>query len=108
MGLRHLPVDEPRRLGDLIENRPGQVSSMGLASGGALDMTLLAFDGLESVSEEGYLGDTLYLVVDGTMRVVMDGRSLVLGAGEVLMVPSGTLHAVEGVSDFKVLQITVP
>lgn len=71
-------------------------------------MTLLAFDGSESVSEEAYLGDTLYLVVSGTMRVVVDGRSLEVSEGEVLMVPSGTLHAVEGVSDFKVLQVTVP
>ena len=68
MGLRNLPTDEARSVARLIENRPGQVSSMGLTAGGSVDFMLMAFSAGESVSEEEYFGDTLYHVVEGGCR----------------------------------------
>ena len=91
MGLRNLPTDEARSVAGLIENRPGQVSSMGLTAGGSVDFMLMAFSAGESVSEEEYFGDTLYHVVEG-------------------MVPARIPHAVEGHEGaaFKLLQLTIP
>ena len=43
MGFRNLPTDEARPIAGLIESRQGQVSSMALASGGAVDFMLMAF-----------------------------------------------------------------
>ena len=54
MGLRNLPTDEARSVAGLIENRLGQVSSMGLTAGGSVDFMLMAFSAGESVSEEEY------------------------------------------------------
>ena len=65
MGFRNLPTDEARPIVGLIESRQGQVSSMALASSGAVDFMLMAFSAGESVSEEEYFGDTLYHVVEG-------------------------------------------
>ena len=73
MGLRNLPTDEARSVAGLIENRPGQVSSMGLTAGGSVDFMLMAFSAGESVSEEEYFGDTLYHVVGGAADVVLPG-----------------------------------
>lgn len=74
MGLRNLPTDEARSVAGLIENRPGQVSSMGLTAGGSVDFMLMAFSAGESVSEEEYFGDTLYHVVEGAADVVLPDR----------------------------------
>ena len=53
--LRHLPTESPENLAELIQCRPGQVVSMSLYQSGDVQMTLLAFDGGEGVSEEHYV-----------------------------------------------------
>ncbi len=109
MGLRNLPCDKATCLSDLIEARPGQVSSMSLASAHGIAATLLAFSAGESVSEEAYAGDTLYQCVDGRMVLLLSAGRVEVAAGQVLCVPAGTMHAVESADggSFKVLQLTV-
>ena len=70
-------------------------------------MTVLAFDDGESVSEEEYFGDMLYYAIEGSCDIVLPNRRVALAAGEVLMVPAHVLHAVEGRSAFKLLQVCV-
>lgn len=113
MELRNLPEADAAPLASLIACHPGQVSSMSLVRGGlasGLSATLFAFAAGESVSEERYEGDTLYLCVEGAMVLTWpDGRRAPLSAGDVLKVPAGEEHAVEGVGGpFKMLQLTVP
>lgn len=110
MGFRNLPTDEARPIAGLIESRQGQVSSMALASSGAVDFMLMAFSAGESVSEEEYFGDTLYHVVEGAADVVLPDRRVAVAAGEVFMVPAHIPHAVEGHGGaaFKLLQLTIP
>ena len=110
MEFRNLPTDEARPIAGLIESRQGQVSSMALASGGAVDFMLMAFAAGESVSEEEYFGDTLYQVVEGMADVVLPDRRVAVAAGEAFMVPAHIPHAVEGYegSAFKIMQLTIP
>lgn len=104
MPFHNLPTDAAAPLSSLVEVRPGQVSSRSLTRiGDALAGTLLAFDEGESVSEETYAGDTLYYLVEGEADV----NGVRMAAGDVLMVPAGTLHTVEPVCACKVLQLTL-
>ena len=96
--LRHLPTESPENLAELIQCRPGQVVSMSLYQSGDVQMTLLAFDGGEGVSEEHYPGDTMYLLAEGKMTLMEQGQ--------VFMVPAGALHSLRGEIPFKLLQIT--
>ena len=70
-------------------------------------MTLLAFADGESVSEEVYLSDVMYVALEGQPAVVLPDMRVALAAGQVLAVPAGMLHAVEGDGPFKILQIAV-
>lgn len=113
MELRNLPEEEALPFASLVACHPGQVSSMSLVRGGfelGLSATLFAFAAGESVSEERYEGDTLYLCVEGRMALMRpDGWRAELSAGDVLRVPACVEHAVEGVGEpFKMLQVTVP
>lgn len=107
MPLRNLPTQSAQSLAQLIDIRPGQVSSMALTRNARFDLTLLAFAPGESVSEEEYFGDTLYYLVEGMACVVLPDARVTLAAGEVLRVPAHVLHAVEGADDhgFKLLQL---
>lgn len=70
-------------------------------------MTLLAFADGESVSEEQYLGDTMYYVLEGVMPLTIDGKDVHIHAGQCYAIPAGVPHAVGGTEPFKLLQITV-
>ena len=105
--LRNLPVQEPKALAGLIDIAPGRVVSMALSRSEHCIMTLLAFADGESVSEEQYLGDTVYYVLEGTMPISLESRQVSVAAGQCFLVPGGTPHAVGGTEPFKLLQITV-
>ena len=68
------PPDGFRPVAGLVESRPGQVSSMALASSAAVDFMLMSTAAGESVSEEEYFGDTLYHVVEGAADVALPER----------------------------------
>lgn len=104
MGFRNLPTDEPRPLSSLVQARAGQVASRTITRlGDPLAGTLLAFSEGESVSEERYLGDTLYYLVEGEARI--NGRDM--REGDVLVVPAGIEHAVIPAGPAKILQLTL-
>ena len=108
MSLRNLPTDAAVPLASLVEAHPVQVSSMALAGGANVGITLLAFGDGEGVRAEEYYGDTLYYLVEGKAVIALSDCSVPIRAGEVFMVPAYVMHDVEADGPFKVLQITVP
>lgn len=105
--LRNLPAVHPQAFASLIDIRPNRVVSMSLSRSKHGSIMLLAFAEGEFVSEEVYPGDTLYQVLEGEMPLTMNGSTLLLNAGEVLLVPAGVSHAIGGTSAFKVMQLTL-
>ncbi|PIE55471.1 MAG: cupin [Dethiosulfovibrio peptidovorans] len=106
-GLKNLPTDAPRNLGALMERRTGQVLSMALSDTEGLGMALFSFPAGEMVSGEKYLGDTMYLVLRGDVRMRRKDAGDSLKEGDVLMVPSGVLHEIEALNDCVLLHLTV-
>lgn len=105
--LRNLPLEAPEALAGLIDIQPGRVVSMALSRSDHCQMTLLAFGDGESVSEERYFGDTLYVVLEGAMPLVDGAQTRTLARGDCLAVPAGVTHAIGGAGPFKLLQITL-
>ncbi|HIW22111.1 MAG TPA: cupin domain-containing protein [Candidatus Dorea intestinavium] len=105
--LKNIPTDAPMNMTEAIHSKPGQVISMALSKSDHTQMTLLAFGKDEGVSEETYFGDTLYYVLEGTMKLSEGEKEVLLNAGECIAIPAKALHAIYGVTDFKILQITL-
>lgn len=80
---------------------------MSLSKSENADITLLAFADGEDLSDEVYPRDTLYLVVEGSMSVVMQDGSVSVCAGEVLKVPAGKIHRLSAEKSFKIMQISL-
>ena len=111
MGIRNVPRDVPARLSDLVSARPGTVASRSLTRSASASMTLLAFAAGESVSEEAYRDDVMYLVVEGSAVLSLPAGEVELDCGETIVVDAGVLHAVRGANPdegFKILQISMP
>ncbi len=105
--LRNLPTGEPRRMADLIDVVPGRVVSMAISRREGCQMTVLAFGEGESVSEECYFGDTLYVVLEGRLSLSASGTSHELAAGDCMAMPAGTEHAVAATGGCKMIQLTL-
>ena len=104
MGFRNLPTQTPQPLVGLVEARAGQVTSRTITRvGDPLAGTILAFSAGESVSEERYPGDTLYYLIEGSATI----NGQVMAAGDVLVVPALTEHAVNPDGPAKLLQLTL-
>ncbi|ACL21915.1 cupin domain-containing protein [Desulfitobacterium hafniense] len=105
--LKNLPQERPLPLASLIEARENQVLSMALAQSDRVQISLFSFADGESVSEEEYFGDTLYLILQGEAVITFDDQKIDLVPEDVLMVPAHKIHAIAGKGRFKMLQITL-
>ncbi|WHH58689.1 cupin domain-containing protein [Petroclostridium sp. X23] len=105
--LRNLPIEIPMALASLITPKKNQIVSMTLSQSKQLQIILFTFADKETVSEEAYLGDTMYLVIEGETYITKEDIRYHLKEGDTLMIPAHTLHAIGGKGAFKLLQITV-
>lgn len=96
MSIKGVPADAARPLADLIVAGEHTVASRGLARQQVADLTLFAFAEGESVSEERYPADTVYVCLKGTLAVSRAEGQRLVPAGSCLKVEAGVGHAVAG------------
>ncbi len=106
--IKNIPTETPENLAALVEPRVNQVVSMALSNSEHVYINLFSFADGEMVSEEEYSGGTIYYLLEGETIITREGRKDRLQAGDVLAVPAHILHAVGGLSAFRMLQITIP
>ena len=68
-------------------------------------MTLFAFDGGEGLSEHTAPYDALIVGVDGVAEVVLGGQPQHVAAGQTLLMPANTPHAVRPEGQFRMLLV---
>ena len=107
MGLRNLPEEKAENLASLVEAKTHQVVSMSLSKNENVNISILAFSSGEDLSDESYPADTLYLVLEGSMEVVMENDSISVSQGQVLKVPAGKTHRLSAKESFKIMQISL-
>jgi len=84
---------------------PGQIVSKTLCQNPHHSLTLFAFDRGEEISAHESNGDAMVLVLDGQGKITIDGTAHFLSAGECIVMPSQTPHAVFAEERFKMLLI---
>lgn len=104
--LKNVPT-EPTLLTELINAKKNQVVSMALSKRDDVTVSVFSFSDNEGVSEEEYLGDTLYYVLEGEMSISINEKTYELKQGECMAVEAKTSHAIGSKTAFKVMQITL-
>lgn len=94
-------------LGELVSYQTGQVVSKTLAQNRAVSLTVFAFDKGEEISSHESSGDAMVLVLDGTAEITIGSEKFLVNAGETIIMPSKTPHAVYGAEKFKMFLIVV-
>lgn len=93
----------PLELAALLDYQDGAIVSRTLVDREAATLTIFACDEGQTISEHTAPHEALLQVLDGTAEVTIDGTDYELEAGESIVFPAETPHAVAAVEPFKML-----
>jgi len=93
-------VIDPR---NLVAYQSGSIVSRMLINAPAGTITVFAFDAGEGLSEHTAPYDAVLQVLDGEALITIEGTDYPLKAGEIIIMPAGKPHAVQAVTQFKMM-----
>lgn len=85
----------------------GGVASKQIIKNQGGNITLFAFSKGEGLSEHTAPFDAFVQVLEGVVEILIDKKSHVLKAGEMIIMPAGIPHALNATSDFKMLLVMI-
>lgn len=88
-----LPPSEAHPIDSLVAYQDGGISSRVIARRSGGSVTLFCFDAGQELSEHSAPFDALVQVVEGTLELTIGGEPVVVGAGEVALMPADIPHA---------------
>ncbi len=94
-------------LADLVEYEEGGVTSIALVQRNSLTLTILAFDKGQSIASHSSNGDALVQALVGSVTINIDGKDYELKAGESIVMPANTPHALTAKEKFKMMLTVV-
>ena len=97
------PILSPTPLAALVDYQDGSVVSKVLAKNEGGVLTVFAFAEGEGLSEHSTPHDATVLVLEGEVRVSIGDDEHLMSEGEMLRLPSGIPHALQGGAAFKML-----
>ncbi len=93
------------KLQELLAYQEGAVISRQLAGTSGGTVTMFAFDQGQGLSEHTAPFDAMVVVLDGEVEISLAGKPNLVTAGEVLIMPAGEPHALQGLTPFKMLLV---
>ena len=100
-------MGEAKKLVGLVDYQDGAVVSKEIIRSGGGTVTLFAFDKGQGLSEHTAPFDAVVCNCDGKAEVIISGKTHVLDAGDIIIMPANKSHAVRAVERFKMLLIMV-
>jgi len=88
---------------DSIAYSPNAVVSKQIIKKETGNVTLFAFDKGEGLSEHTAPFDALVQVLDGQVKITLNGKPYVLCVGQSIIMPAGVPHALKALAQFKML-----
>jgi len=105
--MKNIDFSSILKMTDLVSYQKGQIVSKTLVQNEAVSLTLFAFDQGEDISSHDSSGDVRVLVLDGTALITIGANSYSVKAGETIIMPANTPHAVFAPEQFKMFLIVV-
>ena len=97
----------PFKLNEMISYQDGAVVSRELLRKKTGTVTVFAFDKGQGLSEHTAPFDATVLCLEGELEAVIDGTSMRVPEGEMLIMPADKPHSISAVEKFKMLLIMI-
>ncbi len=93
----------PRSINDTINYQEGAVVSRELIHKTTGTVTLFAFDENQGLSEHTAPYDAFVIITDGQAEITVSGVKHEIKAGEMLLMPANSPHALKALEPFKMV-----
>jgi len=90
-----------------VDYLPGQIVSKTLAQNKHHSLTLFAFDKGEEISAHESDGDAMVIALDGKGKITIGDTVHQLNAGDTIIMPAKTPHAVYAEEPFKMFLVVI-
>lgn len=97
------PKSQILNLAEMVSYQEGSVVSRQITKADAGNVTLFAFDEGQELSEHTAPYDALLHLIDGQAEVRISGQPYDVSAGEAIILPANSPHAVKAKTKFKML-----
>ena len=91
----------------LVDYQSGTVVSRTIIERNAGTVTLFAFDKGQGLSEHTAPFDALVYIIDGEADITISGQSILMKAGEAVIMPSNKPHTLKAVDRFKMMLVMI-
>jgi quercetin dioxygenase-like cupin family protein len=105
--IKNIEHKEVLKLKEIVGYKDNKVSSRTLAATPGTNMTLLSLDAGEELSTHAAPGDAFVNILDGEVKITIDGEPYELGEGDAIVMPSGVPHSLYAKTKFKMLLVVV-
>ncbi len=95
------------KLAELVDYQAQAVVSRTIINRASGTVTLFAFDRAQRLSEHTAPFDALVQVIEGRVKILIEGVSHALEPGMSIIMPAGKPHALEALTPFKMLLIMI-
>ena len=92
---------------NLVDYQAGAVVSKTLIKKDTGTVTLFAFDEGQGLSEHTAPYDALVQIIHGKANIILDGKSNITEAGEIIIMPANVPHALKAIEKFKMMLIMI-
>ncbi len=106
-GRKGLVASMATNLDTLIDYQEGTIVSREILKKPAGKVTLFAFSEGEGLSEHTSPYDALVYVLEGSTEITIAGETHQVSAGEIILIPASSRHALKSISAFKMMLIMV-
>ena len=97
----------PRSINGFISYQEDSVVSRELIHKSAGSVTLFAFDKNQGLSEHSTPYDALVMITDGQAEITVSGIKHEIKAGDILLMPASSPHALKAIEPFKMVLIMI-
>lgn len=98
---------EGLKIAGLIEVQGKSVVSKTIINRPTGTVTLFGFDRGEKLSEHTAPFDALVSIIEGEMKIFIEGKPFSLSAGEMIIMPANRPHALEAISPCKMMLVMI-
>jgi quercetin dioxygenase-like cupin family protein len=95
------------QLSSLVAFQNGSIVSREIIKKSSGTVTLFAFDEGQGLSEHTAPFDAMVQIVEGEAEITISGKSHVLKAGDMIIMPAGEPHALKALKKFKILLVMI-
>ncbi len=98
---------EAKSLANLVDYQDSSVVSKEIIRKDKGTLTLFAFDKGQGLSEHTAPFDAFVYIIDGRAEVTIAGKAHSLKAGEAIIMPANSPHALKAIKRFKMLLVMI-